>query len=71
MSCTTKPNQEKKKKIKGIKVTDFNKTSSFEVQQNDATHLFLWSDTTCYFRQTFCALASCVFIATSHIRNEL
>lgn len=65
--------QKKKKKIKGVKVIDFNKTVSFEIQQNyNSIHLFLWSDTIiCYFWQTFCALASCVFIATSHIRNEL
>lgn len=51
---------------------DFNKNLTFENKQNYTTHLFLWSDTMiCYFRQTFCALASCVFIATSHIRNEL
>lgn len=50
---------------------DLNKNSTFS-RLNSTTRLFLWSEAMiCYSRQTFGALASCVFIATSHIRNEL
>lgn len=73
MWSTTKPNQRKKKKKKSRGTKWPILIKRFLLRFDRMTpHISSCGVIQCYFRQTFCALASCVFlfIATSHIRNE-